>query len=55
MKKIKYSYRGSRKSGYLVEFSIENQKFTLDAKCATLNDVKWFHKMLRKAFKTLLS
>ena len=55
MKKIKYSYRGSRKSGYWVEFSIGNQKFTLDPKCQTLAEVKWFHKMLRKAFKTLLS
>lgn len=53
MKNLALTHRGSR-GKYLVEFSVENQKFTLDTECETKAQVKWFHRMLRKALKTLV-
>lgn len=56
MKGLKLGKRGTKRAGYVVTFSIGNQGFTLDIGGREKDEerVKFYHRMLRKAFKTLL-
>lgn len=56
MKGLKLGKRGTKRAGYVVTFSIGVQGFTLDIGGREKDEerIKFYHRMLRKAFKTFL-
>ena len=55
LKNVFFGRKGNRKDGFIPTFTIGNQQFTIDVSGGRpIEEVRWYHMVLTKAFKTLI-